>query len=119
VASAGFLLWKNCFLYLPEYLKTSSISSTGPLFTVFLYAFGRKSQESWHQSGQELRMWESACQGARAKPLTRVLFYSARRLLCVCVCLHLYISVYLCCQQTSSLTLTHPRCISERILPYR
>lgn len=112
VASLGFLLWKNCFLCLPEYLKTLSISSTGPLFTVvFFYEFGRKSQESWHQSGQELRMRESGCQGARAKPLTRALFCSDRGLLCVCVCMHLYISVYLCCQQTSSLTPTHPRCV--------
>lgn len=109
VASLGFLLWKNCFLCLPGYLKTLSISSTGPLFSLFLYVFGWKNQESWHQSGQELRMRERGCQGARAKPLTRALFCSDRGLLCVCVCMRLYISVYLCCQQTSSLTLAHPR----------
>lgn len=106
----GFCSGRIVFSVYRNIWRRSQSLPQGPS-SVFFYAFGRKSQESWHQSGQELRMRESGCQGARAKPLTRALFCSDRGLLCVCVCMHLYISVYLCCQQTSSLTPTHPRCV--------
>ncbi len=116
--SSGMFLWpplvfcsgRIVFSVYRDIWRRSQSLPQGPS-SLFLYAFGRKNQESWHQSGQELRMQERGCQGARAKPLTRALFCSDRGLLCVCVCMRLYISVYLCRQQTSSLTLTPPRCV--------